>query len=980
MSPPSTTPWLRIHIEHRDADGVTLRLSHSLKRGAVTLRLRWAARDDAVKPVVAWIAEVIGKEFPRLPLGRMNSFPVFVSGFSLWVWVSLHKALIWLPVVLVLADDEFQTKPKALRPPVLIGAMPAYESLLREVEQQSWYLKQEVSRERMMRVAEPGTRLDHCQIVVVDEDDLQWAATSGDGTQVRLMVVLARYPWDVPGWWHWVIRNRQRLASCAVMVLPWRPDSAEDVRLLVEEIVHNQPLHEAMRNLIERRFQGERGPVDLPMLFANPTTNESLRLSSVAEVVEREVAPLRSAAHPGDLKGLRARLARHASPEELAPLFDLLEQTERQAEPFRQMRSRALDFSGEGRGMVPMAELVAASAALTETRKKQAAALSKSIKQGRLADVLEQELERKVDARLLGFTPDGTTYPMTSRDGVAHGQRVRLAVHVGQRGVDSLVIGDTPALDPLLPPLRGQPSHTLKIVVFPKDFRLLSKAMRTVKLPRLGGSAEVTWDLRAPELVEKLPKPGKGGASRGRGAVTQPVAELRFGVYCRNQLLQSFRLRLGLHGEVPPDARNAIEIECDFSQTRNFSSLERLPARAACMGVNEDGAHDTHTLTIVRDGRSAAIQWTEGMMKTFTEAVRKRLLDAASADGGRTSRFTFDSMLKASCTVPGEADKAIRGLADAGRDLFVKLFDRNGAEAGEVLRAIGHAAGETLQFVRHDPDYAFPWPLIYDRKIPEAGRSTLPVCRGGPGCTCGMRPAGYCMNGFWGVRHIIEQLTEAPVPPAGHPIAPAPTTPMLRVLTTVNAPAVQTFLNELKQLPAPCDHQPITPMPDKLLDAVRDAVQRPALLIYLGHMDEVANALQQTSPSLRHPSNAISLMNQDDIVQERLENGEWEVPRSLVLLLGCDTGVTRIDSGSSLAASLLRLGASGVLGTECRTVDGLAARMGTEITRALAAGRSIGHAMHGAVNALAAEGCPLGLAFTFLGATQTCLPPHLLTP
>ena len=39
---------------------------------------------------------------------------------------------------------------------------------------------------------------------------------------------------------------------------------------------------------------------------------------------------------------------------------------------------------------------------------------------------------------------------------------------------------------------------------------------------------------------------------------------------------------------------------------------------------------------------------------------------------------------------------------------------------------------QVLQFVRHDPNYAFPWTALYDFKLPAelAGQPVPPVCLG----------------------------------------------------------------------------------------------------------------------------------------------------------------------------------------------------------------------------------------------------------
>jgi len=101
----------------------------------------------------------------------------------------------------------------------------------------------------------------------------------------------------------------------------------------------------------------------------------------------------------------------------------------------------------------------------------------------------------------------------------------------------------------------------------------------------------------------------------------------------------------------------------------------------------------------------------------------------------------------------------------------------------------------------------------------------------------------------------------------------------------------------------------------------------------------------------------------------------WEKgPRSLILLLACGVGGERVDTGTSIAASFLQLGAVGVLATECTIYTGIAARMARDLASALTRGDEVGEALRSTISQLAATGCPLGLAFTYLGPAEARLP------
>jgi hypothetical protein len=69
-----------------------------------------------------------------------------------------------------------------------------------------------------------------------------------------------------------------------------------------------------------------------------------------------------------------------------------------------------------------------------------------------------------------------------------------------------------------------------------------------------------------------------------------------------------------------------------------------------------------------------------------------------------------------------------------------------------------------VQVIRADPDQAVPWSLVYDWSLPTAlrGVAAPPVCFGrtddGRPCTHGPDDKKVCVFGFWGIRHLVEEL------------------------------------------------------------------------------------------------------------------------------------------------------------------------------------------------------------------------------
>jgi len=419
-------------------------------------------------------------------------------------------------------------------------------------------------------------------------------------------------------------------------------------------------------------------------------------------------------------------------------------------------------------------------------------------------------------------------------------------------------------------------------------------------------------------------------------------------------------------------------IECDFSQTRRFGRLGEVRPRILSLAVNEDDSGGTHTLMLVKDRKRVALQWTEASMKMHTESVRQTLFGALST-ADKKSAFRFDlttQKLLPPLLAATSYDNSVRDLANAGSELFNQLFLRNGS-ARDLLKEVWETAGQTMQFVRNDPDYAFPWTLIYDYPIPKASDdSPLLVCNGqsqsGAACSCGDNPPGYCVRGFWGVRHIVEQLCKARQHLDGKPgkIATAPTVPTVCVIPFVTDPFVDGLISKIRGLNQ--DHQIHNPLPKMFPDSTRDIGSRPALVVFVGHMEEEVTNYGLRRPRLLHAGKPVLTLA--DIVSEIRKYGEWDTPRSLILLMACGSAASRVDTGTSLAAALLQLGAVGILGAECTVFTGMASRVAADVTRWLFQGSTMGDAMRKTVANLAAEGCPLGLAFTYLGSADAVLP------
>src|SRR5262249_49379851 len=111
-----------------------------------------------------------------------------------------------------------------------------------------------------------------------------------------------------------------------------------------------------------------------------------------------------------------------------------------------------------------------------------------------------------------------------------------------------------------------------------------------------------------------------------------------------------------------------------------------------------------------------------------------------------------------------------------------------------------------------------------------------------------------------------------------------------------------------------------------------------------------------------------------DVDDERRNKRSWTIPRSLVLVLGCETGAAKADTGFGLAAALMNLGAAGVIGTECPVHTDMVARIARDLRSVLFNRTRVGEALKQVMWDLAREGCPTGLVFNYVGPVEARLP------
>jgi hypothetical protein len=612
------------------------------------------------------------------------------------------------------------------------------------------------------------------------------------------------------------------------------------------------------------------------------------------------------------------------------------------------------DFTFERQGLLSLARAEAGIAGARTARQVLAVRLTDLAAEDPAVQARLNAGKRSVDCALerVDYSPLAVRRP--AADAVWLGKRVllrrqaryRLCVRIGAPFAASLMSGRVASIDPLLPP--SLDGHWLEVVLFPLDFQAAGSTSQPLLLPPQGPSEEVWLDLIAP------PRDGP--------------AQLRFGVYFQNHLVQSFLLNAHVAPEEAESQGKAVlTIEMVFSRTESFANLGDLGRRALSVAVNESPATAAHAFMLKCGDTTAEVRLAESILKKQVESFRAAL----AAQKNKQGEPLYPAKLPAGQPPPAAAVALLRKLATVGAKLHKAIFVRD--QSGELkagLRALLTTSDQSIQVVRHDPSYAFPWPVLYDRELPRVDAKHAPVCWNVVPGKCPHKDDDpvYCALGFWGIRHHIEQLCRTD---GGDPVrfvVSEPRGARVQVVNAIATPATGEMVTELQRELSAEAVVDVLPSID-LIAHLWDDAKRPAQLIVIAHgeLDDEAVRLVLVPES--------NWLSSDAVTDRELRAGAWTAPRSVVLLMACRSASTTLETPNDLTMAFDSAGAAAVIGTECSVFSDVAARFAREITLRLWKGRHFGPSMTEARRVLMGEGNPLGLAFCSVGDADLTLYP-----
>ncbi|SEJ00172.1 hypothetical protein [Demequina mangrovi] len=705
----------------------------------------------------------------------------------------------------------------------------------------------------------------------------------------------------------------------------------EIVEVLLDALSHDLPLHDAVAETIRRT----RAVLDL---VASPETVHDLRLSTVWDDLEREETALIS--RVGELRSdTFERLDSLSDPPAMIRRFlDRQAHTARSSDPLAELRAdmrlTEVSFNHETEGLLPLRR--------AQIRLERGHELERWLGNQQPERLLTSPTPRVVDIRLrhgdLTVAPFARSVYVGRDMPLLPGSRYALEVQIGAPSPASLVAGPVEPIDLMLPDLSA--GHDLDVSIFSDSFDMPDTRTQRITLPRAGGSDVASFDVRTP--------------------VSSTSAWIRVCVYFRDHLVQTFILDARV---APPEAvpdvggEDDVTARLEHSLTHDWDDLDALAPRSLSMVLN-DHAGD-HRLFLKRENATGMVPFAP---ETITAAAR-RVREALRGTGG-----------------PPEAEAAadaVWALAREGARLFTGLFQRVDDEMRAALRALRASTGDTVQITRVDANTGLPWSLVYDWDLPAdiVGAPRPDVCLGRSGeAPCGHGPddGAVCIYGFWGLRHLVEELL-----PDRAGRSPAPQVPLAPggVLSSIGVKpdrATETLVTALDALVGvgPLTH--LGPMESFKSQAFDDPV--PGVVLVLGHF---AHASKAGEPA----GDRIGIAGRERWLNDALLQGvavrsdPWQATRPLVLLLACGSVEVAAAQLTSLLTAFDTVHAGAIVGTECDIESDVASTFALSLIRAMTAADTpatkragFGDAVFATRRSLVVDqGDTRGLAFTALG-------------
>ncbi len=864
-----------------------------------------------------------------------------------------------------------EISPKTFQLPFTIhysGSNP--EVLDQLVQDQYWYNNENMKAYGFKINSYPGHRIPEDSDILVLQDST--AETLLDSPlwnyKVRplLLVIIDPYP-------HLNFRDiHKSLAKLKCPCLHLSFDSLTGSMTFLKEfvycIIHDFPFHEALhysREKLGKEFFFRT------MLYASPLSNHNLRMHKALESFQKKFENYTKLASPGNTENFLRKF--DLAPEKVK--FDIKDAISKMGTDspsfLEDMSTFTGNFNGESTGLAPLADREADFDNHKTRSTRSISSLDSLVNDKDAFSWLKEKQERKVDITLEAFGEFLLFRPIDPRLPLLPNTDYRLNVSIGQRSPNSLIKGDIPAIDPLLPDPNDAKGHEIEVVVFAKDFTLLSERLRTVYLPLLGGTNKISFSIRTPQKTDR--------------------AQLRVGIFHKNNLLQAFLLDAKISSVNTIPIEDAISVTLDLSTSAKFSNLDKMKSPDIFIGMNKN-LDNTNALFIKKDSFVLEVPQLSAFVYDDAQKEFRELLSGAYFDEDNESRFRIS---EGKISFNGDFKSVVGKLGRFGYEYYRKMFNEGG-ELEEQLKKISASSLPVpkIQIGRHNSNYSFPWPMLYDFDAPPpVADESYPICYGKkfndgehdaykkkPGFGCRHNPDTYtwCIDGFWGTRTSIQQLFKSSVPKDADDIV---VNPERGIYYSCNVEDI--FTTPLTTKMQSFQPAAVVINPDSnLMDDLWNDKLRPSSLVVLGHLERETKTGEPVGPRIitfprkawqgATPIPENKWIYSELIFRYRKQFNKWKNdPLSLVFLINCSSGDLNVRSLNSIVEEFYLAGASAVVATECDITSPLGVLFVEKVLRSLYEGHNeLGEAIREFNWELFAAGIPLAFVFTCYGNTN----------
>jgi hypothetical protein len=694
-----TEPWILLRLRLRNSgiwaeceDDQGLRYSskypwewRSVALGSIRLKSAFLLRPPQVRFFLpAVLGELISEKIARLRSRPANPDTRLPAPLPIFLWVPpALSAFSWELVVAEILKGDIQVvrlarlrerwRPRLpFRLPLRVHTVDktAEISLLRRFRTHDWLALEDVQRFGL----EIGNSEDrHFHRFQAGQGPDILLCDAGEAVDVlrrvgrireiesrpRLILVTSHYDRERD-----LLAPLHRPPSGTSLVWASTSRAPELVDKLLYAIIHDQPLHEAVKRVSAPKLKLTSWP---PLLISDPAGVEDLRMADALGEFVEESAELESRLLPGNVEAFLQHALPDCPPQLKKAMWDL----DRLAQPMRKAVSNInflkVNFGQEANGMVPLAESQGDLSRAREGEDQIVQVLRTISSDAESRATIAKHQERRLDVvlRRLDRSPFPRPWVMP-HETLRRGARYRVRVHIGRTLKLSLVTGEVPALDPLLPELPDEGAHLLHVALFGLDFKVSSESLLPLRLPPLGGSDPVSFDIVAPWRT------GKATLRIALYYDLPPGPKLRGGMelHYHNHLIQSFLLE----AQVDEEERFSDEgtrVRLEFSQTERFSNLAALTTRVLSLGLNDGPGSATHTLMAKRGAKKEEIHLEEAVLEKQLTGVRKQLDAATWNDARRGPRFPEAAAGRGR---EGDFDSAVRGLVRVGKELSDQIW------------------------------------------------------------------------------------------------------------------------------------------------------------------------------------------------------------------------------------------------------------------------------------------------------------------